>query len=115
MDPKDMKAIRILKMKQKVGTLDKFDKQDPCNMVCKDMFSAETDMNLFTGLKVVHEQSGVEGIIEGTYGKEGLFRVRFKEELRVKADAKGQVKGEERISLYFKKFNFDEKSRRILQ
>merc|ERR1712157_680649 len=105
MGPKDMKSIKILKMKSKVGTLDKFDKQDPCNMVWKDMLKADTDMTIFTGLRVVHEQSGVEGIIEGSYGKTGLFRVRFKEELKVKADAKGQVKGEERISLYFKKYN----------
>jgi len=115
MDPKNLKPLRILKMKSKVGTLDKFDKQEPSLMICKDMFSAETDMTIFNGLKVVHESSGIEGIIEGSYGQKGLFKVRFKEELRmVKNDGKGQVKGEERISLYFKKYNF-EQSKRILQ
>lgn len=114
MDPKDKKSIKIMKMKSKVGTLDRVDKQDSYLMICKDMFKADTDMSLFNGLKVVHEQSGIEGIIEGRYGKEELFKVRFKEELRVKADAKGQVKGEERICLYFKKYNF-EQSKKILQ
>merc|ERR1740121_3409691 len=54
MDPKDLKSLRIVKMKSKSGFLDRFDKQDSCLMICKDMFKADTDMSLFTGLKVVH-------------------------------------------------------------
>lgn len=115
MDPKDLKPLRIVKMKQKTGTLDRFDKQDNCVVICKDMFKADTDMSLFNGLKVVHEQSGIEGVVEGSFAQEGKFKVRFTEELKLKADSKGQVKGEERIVLYFKKHNFEEKSKRIVQ
>lgn len=52
-------------------------------MICRDMFKADTDMSLFNGLKIVHESSGAEGILEGSYGQQGKFKVRFKEPLKV--------------------------------
>eukprot|EP00931_Biecheleriopsis_adriatica_P031362 TRINITY_DN18400_c0_g1_i1.p1 TRINITY_DN18400_c0_g1~~TRINITY_DN18400_c0_g1_i1.p1 ORF type:complete len:689 (-),score=169.56 TRINITY_DN18400_c0_g1_i1:47-1960(-) len=108
MDPKDLKQLRMIKMKQKVGFLDRVDKQDPTLLICRDMFKADTDMSLFMGLKVVHEQSGAEGILEGSFGTEGKFKVRFKQELKdLKLDAKGNVKGDDRIALFFKRFDFE--------
>jgi len=92
---------KAVKMKQKAGFLERFDKQERTIMICKDMFKADTDMSLFTKLKVVHEQSGTEGIIEGLYGQEGKFKVRFPHEVKVKVDDKyelniaGLVPGEE--------------------
>merc|ERR1719324_1175133 len=114
MDPKEMKSLRMVKMKQKVGMLERFDKQDSTLVICRDMFKADTDITLFLGLKVTHEATGDEGIVEGSYGKEGLFKVRFKRELPVKVDAKGAIKGDERIALYFKKYD-NEKSKGFLQ
>jgi len=114
MDPKDLKPLRLVKMKSKTGNLDRFDKQDRTLVICKDMFKADTDLSLFLGLKVVHEQSGVEGILEGAFGTEGQFKVRFPTELKVKDDAKGHIKDGERVTLYFKKYTF-EKSNRIMQ
>lgn len=102
-------------MKQKQGALDRVDKQEPTLFICKDMFSADSDLSLFTGLKIVHEQSGTEGILEGAFGQGAeKFKVRFPQDIKVKLDAKGNVKGGERITLYFKKFNF-EQSKKILQ
>merc|ERR1712060_615553 len=72
-DPKDLKSLQIVKMKEKVGLLDRFDKSDRTLVICKDMFKADTDMSLFTNLKVVHENSGTEGIVEGLYGQDGKF------------------------------------------
>mmetsp|Transcript_59924 Transcript_59924/g.106245 ORF Transcript_59924/g.106245 Transcript_59924/m.106245 type:complete len:85 (+) Transcript_59924:3-257(+) len=84
-------------------------------MICQDMFTAETDMSLFTGLKVTHEATGAEGILEGAYAQSGQFKVRFKEELPVKSDPKtGHVKADERIALFFKKYDFDN-SKKIQQ
>jgi hypothetical protein len=111
MDPKDRKPLRLVKMKQKVGFLERFDKQERNLMICKDMFKADTDMSLFNGLKVVHEASGAEGVIEGLYGTAGKFKVRFQEELKVKTDAKGNIKGEDQITLYFKKYDFEQSSK----
>lgn len=114
MDPKDLKSLRLVKMKSKTGTLDRFDKQDKTLVICKDMFKADTDLSLFNGLKIVHEQSGEEGIVEGLYGQEGKFKVRFARELKVKTDAKGNIRSGERISLYFRKYVF-EQSRKLIQ
>jgi len=114
MDPKDLKCLRILKMKQKVGALERIDKQDGTLVICKDMFKADTDLSLFMGLKIVHEASGAQGILEGGYAQEGKFKVRFPHELKVKSDPKGNVKGHEPIALHFKTYNFD-KSKKILQ
>jgi len=113
-DPKDMKALRLVKMKSKVGFLDRIDKQDKTLIICRDMFKADTDFALFLGLKVVHEASGTEGILEGLFAQEGKVKVRFPHELPVKADAKGVVKGNEKIVLFFKKYDF-EHSKRIIQ
>lgn len=115
MDPKDFSALRIVKMKSKIGNLERFDKQDRTLMICTDMLSADTDFSLFSGKKVVHEQTGAEGIIEGLFGQEGKFKVRFKEELKLKTDAKGNVKGGEQITLYFKRFNFEKSVRGFIQ
>lgn len=115
MDPKNLKAVRLLKMKSKTGLLDRFDKQDSTVVICKDMFKPDTDMSLFFGLKVVHENSGMVGVLEGAFAQEGKFRVRFPEELKVRVDPKGNIKGDERITIFFKKFNFDEHSRKFVQ
>jgi len=116
MDPKDKKSLKLVKMKSKTGMLDRVDKQDSSLLICRDMFTAETDMSLFTGLKIVHENTGSEGILEGTFGQEGKFKVRFKNELRhIKTNAKLEIQGEERITLYFKKNNFDQHCRKIVQ
>lgn len=108
MNPKDLKPLHLLKMKQKVGLLDRVDQQEPSLLICKDMFKADTDMSLFTGLKIVHENSGEEGVVEGSFGQEGKFKVKFKTALPdIKTDAKGIVKGEEKIALFFKRLDFD--------
>jgi len=108
MSPKDLKPLRLLKMKQKVGLLDRVDQQDPSLLICKEMFKADTDMTLFTGMKIVHENSGEEGVIEGTYGQEGKFKLRFKNALpNINTDVKGNVKGDEKIALFFKRMDFD--------
>jgi len=115
-NPKDLKSLRLTKMKSKSGFLERVDKQEPSLYICKDMFTAGTDMSLFMGLKVLHEASGAEGILEGLYGQEGHFKVRFRHALRgVEVDAKHNVKGEHRITLFFRKFDFAEKSRKIVQ
>ncbi|CAJ1356413.1 unnamed protein product, partial [Effrenium voratum] len=114
-NPKDLKQIRLVKMKQKVGVMDRVDKQEPTLIICKDMFKADSDLQSFVGLKITHESSGLEGILEGSFGQDGRIKVRFKEELKgLQVDAKGNIKGEERISLFFKKFDF-EKTNTIVQ
>jgi len=114
-DPKNLNKIHLVRMKQKVGELDRVDKADPTLVICRNMFKPDSDIQLFVGLKMVHESSGIEGVCEGAYGKEGLFKIRFPESLPVHTDAKGNVKDTERIALHFKKFDFDHKKRGFIQ
>lgn len=114
LNPKLLPTIRLVKMKQKAGLCERIDKQDGRNVICSDMFKADTDLSLFLGLKVVHENSGTEGVLESAFGTEGKIRVRFPVELDVKTDHKGNVRGQDRVILYFKKYDF-EQSRRIMQ
>ncbi|CAK9065982.1 Selenocysteine-specific elongation factor (Elongation factor sec) (Eukaryotic elongation factor [Durusdinium trenchii] len=115
LDPKDLKQLRLVKMKSKVGVMERVDKQESTLIICKDMFKADSDIQSFVGLKILHESSGAEGILEGSFGQEGHIKVRFKEEIpNLKLDPKGHIKGTERISLFFKKFDF-EKTNSIVQ
>eukprot|EP00913_Durusdinium_trenchii_P010510 g9855.t1 len=54
--------------------------QESTLIICKDMFKADSDIQSFVGLKILHESSGAEGILEGSFGQEGHIKVRFKEE-----------------------------------
>ncbi|CAD7929592.1 unnamed protein product [Amoebophrya sp. A120] len=134
-------VIDVVKMREKVGILDKCfvnyqhtnaDDVDevrrpkrgagaapnsgPANnsveYTVRDMFSKDTDLTLFLNLKVMHESSGVVGVIESSYGVEGHVRVRFERPLpaaAVRLDKKGFVQGDttdvsRRVLLHFKKF-----------
>lgn len=108
-DPKNLNKIHLVRMKQKVGELDRVDKMDPTLVICRNMFKPDSDIQMFVGLKMVHESSGIEGVCEGAFGKEGKFKVRFPEELPVLCDPKGNVKDIERVALHFKKFDFEHK------
>ena len=44
-------------------------------MICKGLFKKETNMDMFNGLKV-SLSSGEKGIIEGSFGQSGKFKVR---------------------------------------
>lgn len=115
MDPKDLKQLQLVKMKQKVGVMDRVDKQEPSLIICKDMFKADSDIQSFIGLKILHESSGAEGVLEGSFGQDGRIKVRFKEEIQsLKLDSNKNIRGTERISLFFKKFDF-EKTNSIIQ
>lgn len=115
MDPKELKQLRLVKMKSKVGIMERVDKQEPTLIICKDMFKADSDIQSFVGLKILHESSGAEGILEGSFGQGGHIKVRFKQEIStLKLDSNKNIRGNERISLFFKKFDF-EKTNSIVQ
>ena len=47
----------------------------------RDLFSKETDPNIFIGLPVQLQQTGNEGKIMGTFGKSGKLKVKLREPL----------------------------------
>lgn len=73
----ELKKVKIYKHKQKEGGIDRV--ADAYNLIGKNLFKKETDMNLFVGLKVQRTSNGAVGIIEGAFGKSGKFKVRFPE------------------------------------
>eukprot|EP00397_Hematodinium_sp_SG-2012_P008514 GEMP01008576.1.p1 GENE.GEMP01008576.1~~GEMP01008576.1.p1 ORF type:complete len:660 (+),score=114.32 GEMP01008576.1:32-2011(+) len=109
------KAIKVVKMKQKTGLIDRADKHDKRIYICKDIFKPDTDIESFIGLKVIHQKSGTSGVIDCPFGKTGKIRVTFENELNINTDAKGHVRGKQEIVLYFKKFHFDAGNKKFSQ
>jgi len=103
------KVINVIKMKQKTGVLERVDKHDQRIYVCKDLFNAETDIETFLGLKVIHQKTGIMGVIESTFGQGGKVKINFEKELNINCDSKGHVRGKQEVILYFKKYSFDSK------
>ncbi len=89
--------LRVFKWKQRQGSIDRV--QDACSVIGKGLFKKETDISLFVGLKVdvclggshdstdkgdhgdgdaslVTAETVHAGVIEGSFGKSGKFKVR---------------------------------------
>ncbi|EFN58810.1 hypothetical protein CHLNCDRAFT_48540 [Chlorella variabilis] len=80
-DPSDQRRLRrllpVYKPKQREGAIERIE-ADGCTAVCRGMFQKETDLALFTGMRVVAAPGGQEGRIEGGFGKSGKFKVHFR-------------------------------------
>ena len=86
--------IKIYKTKTKEGVVDTM--SDSMTVICRGLFTKETPIDKFIGVKVQLE-TGEEGVIEGTFGKSGKFNVRIPEGLKDETAAwlkpKGKRKG----------------------
>jgi selenocysteine-specific elongation factor len=85
--------LKISKEKRKIGKVERI--VDQFTAIACEMFSKETDISKFQGLKVTVE--GREAVIVGSFGKSGKFKISFNGE-----DA---VLGE--VELKFKKLLWD--------
>ena len=65
--PTSSSALRIFKHKLKEGQIERV--QDASTLICKNLFTAGTDMNLFMGMAVQLGDDGLVGRIDGTFGK----------------------------------------------
>ena len=61
--------VQLVKMREKVGSLERVDNSDNRVYIVADLFKEDTDLSLFLKLQVVHENSGYVGFIEGAAGK----------------------------------------------
>ena len=66
--------VRVYKMKHKEGVVER--KADDYTVVCRGLFKRESKVELFTGLKVTLS-TGEDGVIEGSFGQSGKFKVRL--------------------------------------
>lgn len=76
--PAEKAALKIYKMKERIGNIDRV--MDEFVVIGKDLFSKETDMTQFVGMKMTLD-SGEVGTIEGGFGKTGKFKVYFEDGL----------------------------------
>ena len=66
--------VRVYKIKHKEGIVER--KADDYTVVCRGLFKKESKVEMFTGLKV-KLSTGEDGVIEGSFGQSGKFKVRL--------------------------------------
>ena len=96
----ELARLRVYKLKGREGRIERIEK-DGMTAVCTGLFKKETDLSLFTGMRVT-SAGGAEGEISGSFGKTGKIKIRFKDGL---AESDGPKSA---VVLTFKKYAFDE-------
>ncbi|KAM9325345.1 selenocysteine-specific elongation factor [Gastrophryne carolinensis] len=119
--------LKVFKMKCKEGQVERVN--DDYSVIGRSLFKKETNMQLFVGLKV-KLSTGEDGIIEGSFGQSGKFKIRIPNGLKPetkqilttskkkskanKGDGENQKEEEGRpdsqqvlITLAFKRYMFD--------
>ncbi|TRY64136.1 hypothetical protein TCAL_00841 [Tigriopus californicus] len=76
---KELPRLKIFKEKSKTGVVERASNE--CEAICKNMFKKETNLALFTGLKV-NLSTGESGFIEDSFGQSGKFKVRIPDGLQ---------------------------------
>ena len=79
MDPSNASAmaqLRVYRSKSKTGSVKRV--VDEQTLIGKDLFKKETDISKFVNLKVTVETDAgaIAGLIEGSFGASGQYRVR---------------------------------------
>ncbi|XP_054715029.1 selenocysteine-specific elongation factor-like [Uloborus diversus] len=75
-------TLKVYKEKMKVGTVDRM--VNEYQVIVRDLFKKETNIQIFANLKVLLS-TGEEGIIEGSFGQSGKVNVRVPNGLSEKA------------------------------
>jgi len=108
--------LKVFKNKSKSGVVERASNE--YEVIVKDLFKKETNIALFTGLKV-DLSSGEKGTIEGSFGQSGKVKVRVPEGLKPESFAAlggKKKKGESNpsqdattVTVHFKRYMFDPK------
>ncbi len=109
--PTELSQLRIYKMKAREGAVERIE-ADGCTAVCRGMFSKDSDLSRFLGM-AVEGPAGERGILEGSFGKSGKFKVRFPGGVAAGAAGKGGAPAP--VVLQYKRYIFDSDKRRIAQ
>ncbi len=99
----ELSKLRVFKIKERTGCIERM-QPDGTTAICKQLFKKETDISVFTGLTVT-TGGGVQGVIDGAFGKSGKFKVCFQN---------GNVPGPEdkQLFLRFKRYVYDPDKKR---
>ena len=96
--------LKIYKLKQRAGVVDRVDKNGA--VIVKDLFEKNSDMTRFLNMKLISPDNEV-GNIEGPFGKSGKVKVSFSDPEKIKKAMK--------LTMNFKKYVFDENKKRMYQ
>lgn len=98
--------LKIYKIKTREGTVERV--VNDYEVIGVQMFKKETNIQNFVGLKV-KLSTGEDGIIDGSFGKSGKFKVRIPGGLKNEF-----CKDDVKIVLYFKRYIYD-KNKKMIQ
>ncbi|XP_053725173.1 selenocysteine-specific elongation factor isoform X1 [Synchiropus splendidus] len=73
-----LQRLRIYKTKHKEGQVERV--TDDYTVIGRNLFKKETNLQIFVGLKVTLS-TGESGLIEGSFGQSGKFKIRIQEGL----------------------------------
>ena len=96
--------LRIFKIKQREGKIDRVDKNG--TIIVKDLFDKGADMTRFLNMQVIYED-GELGRIDGPFGKSGKVKVKF--------DDPSKIAPNKKLFLKFKKYIYDEDKKKMHQ
>ncbi|KAG8435919.1 hypothetical protein GDO86_007133 [Hymenochirus boettgeri] len=125
--------LKVFKLKHKEGQVERAN--DDYSVIGRSLFKKETNIQLFVGLKV-KLSTGEDGVIEGSFGQSGKFKIRIPNGLNAetkkalsasnkkKANRKGdaepakedEIKPDSQpilITLWFKRYMFDPQKKMI--
>ena len=109
----ELSKLKVFKYKTRSGVVERASNEQ--EVIVKDLFKKETNIDLFTGLSAVFS-TGETGIIEGTFGQSGKVKVRVMEGLQKETIARvgtGKKKTEQQggdpvtVTVNFKRYVFD--------
>jgi len=120
-EPSVLETYKLYKTRERVGSVERL--QDDYTIIGKGLFSKDTDMTQFIGLKVILD-NGLEGSISASFGQTGKFKVSFinkiPENLIQTTKSEGKKKKVKRtmqakIILPLKKYVFSLDRKKLLQ
>lgn len=80
----ELYQLKVFKSKQKEGVVERM--ASPYEVIGKNLFKKETNIQLFMNLKVTLS-TGETGVIEGSFGQSGKVKIRFMESLKEETQA----------------------------
>lgn len=81
----DLSKLKVFKSKRKEGIVERM--SDPYTVIAKGLFRKESKIDAFVNLRVSLSLVGEIGIIEGSFGQSGKFKIRIPEGLKEETQA----------------------------
>ncbi len=109
----ELQRFKVFKFKMRTGVIERASNES--EVIVKDLFKKETNIDLFVGLSAVFS-TGEKGTIDGTFGQSGKVKVRVMEGLKKETLARvgtGKKKTEQQtgepvtVTVTFKRYVFD--------